>query len=440
MQRIYENKKITLVGPISEDNLSIQSSLSYYMLLPFAVAYKFHPIGPTIGTAFYSTLLILVLSFLLNKYFNWSFAVAVLFLTPIFPLLQAGRWAWNPHYIPFWQASSLLLIVFAYKKPYWYWWIPAGLAQGLAIHNHWYSAFTLFAFILILAIQSIREKEYRRVIFFCLGSFLAILPFILFDIRHPPGLFLTRFIYFSPFASMGRQSLDILALISRFLNNSFQFLNYFFQNKTITTFMSIPIVVYAVYALIKSSTFLKKLLIIPILLHLFCLSFIGSRVFDHYLLPAVVFFLLFLMIPDKSKKFSKFQFLVLSLIVLFSIRPSITEITKDTWETNINRTNKIVTIISQNIGNQRCNVFVAASPDIYTTGKRYRELLYVKHIPVMGKEEYRDYECLFVISVSSLETIQNDPAYELDLIRKNEPVGIWQIEKTPWIVYKFQAK
>ena len=52
MHEYYQNKQISLVGPISSEGDKVFSSLSYYMILPFAVLFNFTPVSPVYGMAF----------------------------------------------------------------------------------------------------------------------------------------------------------------------------------------------------------------------------------------------------------------------------------------------------------------------------------------------------------------------------------------------------
>ncbi|MDO8609576.1 MAG: hypothetical protein Q7R95_03430, partial [bacterium] len=48
MHQYWVDKKISLIGPISEDGNLVYSSLSYYLEMPFAVLFKFSAVSPTI--------------------------------------------------------------------------------------------------------------------------------------------------------------------------------------------------------------------------------------------------------------------------------------------------------------------------------------------------------------------------------------------------------
>lgn len=437
MKEIWDNKRLTLVGPISESNVNIYGSLSYYMLMPFAVAYNFNPVGPVVGTAFYSTIFILLLAFFLHKNFKLDPSLVLFFLIPIFPFLQTGRWAWNPHYVPLWQLLSVMAIFFASKRKGLLsklLWVGAGVFSGLTIYCHWYAVFAVGGLFLAICCWPLacRKGDFPKAFLFGIGVILSWLPMVVFDLKNPPGLFLTRFIFFGPWAKGGGE-VNYFEVISRIPKLSFVFVNYFFQNP-MATWGGLGILGVYFIKIVSGSKKRKLLLLLPVLANIIGLALVGPHMFEHYLLGSVLFFVLFLLIPDNNGRSSSFQKIILIYFFVFSLKPAILEITKNTWMTNIGRTRKIADIVQQNIGKQRCNVFVAASPDQNTTGKRYRDLLKVRGINLMMKEEYRNYECLFVISTSGWEKIQKDAAYELDLVRNNQPVGKWQVED--WFVYK----
>src|SRR3990172_3773838 len=70
MHQIYVEKKLTLIGPISEDGSKVFGSLTYYMLLPFAVLGNFDPVAPAYGAAFWGVatdILLFYLGYKINK-------------------------------------------------------------------------------------------------------------------------------------------------------------------------------------------------------------------------------------------------------------------------------------------------------------------------------------------------------------------------------------
>lgn len=432
MKQIYENKRITLVGPISGNNINVYGSLSYYMLMPFAVMMNFDPLGPVLGTAFYSVFTAVILAYFFYKRMHWSYPAALILFTATFPLIQTGRWAWNPHYIPFWQTLSLAIFLIPQLRKKWFVWVFFGLLQGLGIHNHWYAVFSMIGVFIALSLYYIPRRKWYILGGYIIGGLLAIAPFVVFDILRPPGLFISRFLYFSPLTQEAINT-ESINYVSRLWQLPYQFFHYFFQAQFPTLFFMVVVGVY-VYVLYKRERSIKLLLLIPVITQIYLLIFIRTQINDHYFLPAVIPFLLFLSIPDEDKSFSFLQKSILVLFVAFSLPAGIEEIFKNDWSTNIRRTKTITHLMNDNITG-RCNVIAIASTDSGTTGKKYRDLLEIWGTKILGKEEYTDYDCLFVVSTSDLTTIQKDGAYEMNLVRGTKPQKVWNIEG--WNLYQF---
>lgn len=434
MHEIFKEKKITLIGPISQDKINVYGSLTYYMLLPFALIFQFDPIGPVIGAAFYSLVSLFLLAIILWKSFGWSLEWCLLFLSFIFPFLQAGRWAWNPNLVPFWQILSLLVYFSVFlKSKRGIWLFFSGFLQSLAVHNHWYAAFALAGFSVFVFLSSPRQKKWRYFLIFLTGVSVGLAPFLVFDLTHPPGLFITRMIYFSPL-SLSQGAFSIKTFFLRSISLPYRFLFYFFQERLISWLMLILVLLFAL-----KNKLVKNLLLLPLLFLFIGLSLIGGEVYQHYFLSGVVFLVIWLF-HSKKNFHPFFQKLIILLFFIFSIKPSVTEIFKNNWSTNIAATREIVMNISRDIGSRSCNLVVVASPDPNTKGKRYRDLLFLKGISLLPDDNYRDNECLYVVSSRDEVTIRRDPAYELDRIRNTSATKEWQIKNSIWNVYRFDIK
>lgn len=434
MHEIFKEKKITLIGPISQDKINVYGSLTYYMLLPFALLFQFDPIGPVIGAAFYSLVSILLLAIILWKKFDWSLEWCLLVLSFIFPFLQAGRWAWNPNLVPFWQILSLFVYFSLFlKRKHGIWLFFSGFLQSLAVHNHWYAVFTLVGFSVFVFLSSPRQKKWSYFLIFLTGVIIGLAPFLVFDLTHPPGLFITRLIYFSPL-SLSQGAFSMKTFFLRSISLPYQFLFYFFQEKLISWLMLILVLLFAL-----KEGLVRNLLLLPLFFQFVGLSLIGGEVYQHYLLSGVVFLVIWLFYSRKGLH-PFFQKLIILLFFLFSIKPSTSEILKNDWSTNIVATRKIVITISSDIEGRNCNLVVVASPDLNTKGKRYRDLLFLKGINLLPEDNYRDNECLYVISSSDEAIIRKDPAYELNRIRDMSATKNWQIKNSIWNVYRFDIK
>lgn len=426
MHDIYVNHRITMVGPIAEDNTKLFGSLSYYMLMPFAIAYNFNPVGNVVGTAFYGTLTALGLMYLLRKHLKVPTLVAVIIPIVLFPLVQSSRWAWNPHFIPFWELLVLLILYRWHKK--WYAWPLAGLLQGLTIHNHWFGIFASVG--LMAALFFVRKVKKKELVLFIAGFILSLVPFVVFDITHPPGLFFTRLFYFSPLTA-AKTPFSIGSVITYIFSGTVGFFQYLIPNMWLAATFTLFFVIYLFKTIKHKSP--GVLFIIPVVAQIVGLALLRQEPYTHYLLPVIVYFVLFLLYPSKAKKL---QWLLIGILIIGSIIASTHEILKNDWSTNIKRTLHITDILEKNM-TDNCNVFAGASPDPSTQGIKYRNLLQLRGKSFLSKLNYDTNNCLFVISTSGEAKIQKDPAYELNHIRGRKAVEVWTVEDG-WKVYLYK--
>ena len=335
MHAYWQEKKLTLVGPIATDNSKIFGSLTYYMQMPFAVMYDFAPVGPAIGTAFWGILTVLILMLLkislrsnnfeeskkhslleqiklkielfkMNKGIDYSTLLFSLVIILWPPLLLTSRWAWNPHLIAFWISLALLIGQFSFKGKY----ILVGLFLGLTIHHHYLAVFAIGTFGIIEFINLIRSKKYCEMWQLILGYLLAILPFVIFDIRHPPGLFFSR--YFQPDMSY-QVELESVNLLTNLLRNFTVSLREIVHLKWLQPLF--------VLGLIKLSWFDFKnqkkhlLFLLPVMAQILGCVFIGDFL-QRYFLPAIVFFLAWLVQSREKTARTVSNFLM--VLIIFS--------------------------------------------------------------------------------------------------------------------------
>lgn len=226
MHRIWKERQITLVGPVDVANTVIYPSLTYYMLLPFAVLGNFSPQSPAYGTAFFGALAVLLL-ILLTKKVNKKFVFLIALLCLVwYPLVESSRWAWNPHLVPFISTIAILLWL---KKGKWFKFL-SGIFFGLIFHLHYFSIVSSGVFIAFGGLIEISKKKFKETFFLGIGFITTIIPFVIFDLRHPPGLFFGKFFNKQPcFPGIFNQTIFIFSNFSKqhfsisVLHNSIQF-------------------------------------------------------------------------------------------------------------------------------------------------------------------------------------------------------------------------
>jgi hypothetical protein len=340
-----------------------------------------------------------------------------------FPLLEAARWAWNPHFIPFWE--MLAIASFLYGTPWGY--FLAGLFMGLTVHHHYYGFFAAIGIILMSIFTP--SRRFPRGALVTTGLIVALLPFAVFDLTHPPGLFLTRMIFFSPLVP-SNGAFNFINILANFVKIPLQFFVYLHGQCYWAAVVTLGL---TLVALIRS----QKRWLWPVAVQLFCLSFVGGDIFDHYLLPAVIFYYLWLV---SNLKTGKIYFAILILTFLTNLWAVPRILFQNDWSTNTNATREIIKIIADQYSRDQSdfNIAVLGSPDPNTKGLRYRDVLRLHHIPVAPAVDYSNVNRVFFISYLDWSELTHDPAYEINKFRQSQPSQSWAINNSRWKVYLLQ--
>lgn len=428
MHQLYVDKTVTLIGPIDETGTKVFGSLTYYMLLPFVIVGNFDPVSPVYGAAFWGVLTILLLLYLTKK-LNQKLIIFIAILSLVwFPLLQTSRWAWNPNLIPFWVALSFIF----YLRDKWWSMFLSGLFLGLTFHHHYYSIYTIGVFSLIVNILFLRKKQLSKLFFFDFGVVMAFIPFVIFDLRHPPGLFFQGFL-----REYGQRNyLNINWVAGQFINNLQLILYYYTQSLVYAVILAILLVGLIINDIKKKSR--AMIYFIPWIMQIFLCSFLKDT-FDYYLLPGIIFFVVWIIYPRRNiaELLQKMIIIVLIIGGLLSIVP---QLTTKSWKTDIDSVRKISQILESEIKKDDLKnvlLVVLASQDNNIYGRRYRDLLLLDRVLILPKERYEITDNLFVISTSDEEIIRKDPAPEMNNFKKGSVIKKWIIPNSPWIVYYF---
>lgn len=424
--QIYQERKITLVGQINELGTKVFSSLTVYLFLPFAIWGKFDPTSVFYGAAFFGVLTGLALFWLtklVNKNFFWLASLLVLFW---FPLLQIGRWAWNPNLIPLWVCLGI--ICFWQKKNIFS--FLSGIFFGLAVHQHYYALFAIVIFVLIVTIKGILEREFKKIILINLGIVLVLLPFFLFDLRHLPGIFILG-------ASRQAENIKELDFFKNLFGYTFEILKYYVQK----IILIIPLALGILALLFNDFRQKNKALLFfwPIIGQIFLISLMAPYAF-HYFLVIIPFFFVWLIYP-REKIGKIFSFLIISILILgslFSLGPFLKNTPVQPDLTTVKKIDQILETQIKQKSLKNVNLAVLSSPDPTNYGRKYRDLLLIpENIKILSREvgDYEITDNLFVISTSPEEVLRKDVAFEIDNFRSGILQEKWPIDNTPWIVY-----
>jgi len=428
MHQIYVEKKLTLIGPISEDGNKVFSSLTYYMLMPFAVLGHFDPVSTVYGAAFWGVVTVALLSYLAYKINKKILPLTIPIFILWFPLVETGRWAWNPNLIPLWVTLSL---IFYFRKSQISIFL-SGLFMGLSIHQHYLAFFASAGLGLVVFIEALKEKELKKFFMFILGIFIAVLPFIIFDLTHPPGLFLSRILYFNYLEGTATKA-TYLSNLFLVINGSFQYFTQSSLLKILLILSILPLILLDIKNRSRALSFLG----------IFFVQILGLSLVkgfsNHYILAGILFFLVYLIYPRKNVG-KILSFISLGIILISSVFSFPEQIKKVTWESDIASTRYITNVIQETIQKndlKNVNLAVLASDDPNIYGRRYRDLLLLKGITLKPKEQYEISDELFVVTSSSLDVVRKDKAYEIKFFRTGPLINRWEVPNSSWKIFLF---
>ena len=434
MHAYWADKKITLVGPISNDNVKVFSSLTYYMQMPFSVAYNFKPVGPVVGTAFWGVVTVLLVIFLgvrdRGKAFSNPSLIAFILLTILWtPLLITSRWAWNPHLVPFWIALALFL-----RKIDWKWkYLIVGLSLGLSLHNHYIAIFAVGAFGIIESIFLLKKKKWLNLSLLAIGFGLAILPFILFDLRHPPGLFITSYFQVGAPNVVAGPGISLSSNLLR---------NFAFALKEIVgpIWLQVFFVLSLFVILIEDFKHSKRhfLFFVPVIAQI-----IGPIIIDgyhqRYFLPATVFLLVWLIQPRKNNGNRAAISLILIMLIGSALRlPAAFSPPEQAAPMSVvtEAGDGIVSIMKSNFV-KNPNIAVITGADLDSLGEKYRDLLSIDGISFRAASEYDASENLFVISTEDESSVREDQNVSMQLFQDSRLIEVKELTDKPWKLYWF---
>jgi hypothetical protein len=244
---------------------------------------------------------------------------------------------------------------------------------------------------------------------------------------HKPGLFLSRIMYFNNMGGGGSFFQNLLNIV----NGTFF---YFTQSTLLQIFLMIGFLGLIVFDIKEKSKNIWFAMICFV--QIIGLSFV-TNFYSHYILAIVPFFLTYLISPRKNvgKILSHGVLYIILVSSLFSFPK---QITKVTWESNIASTRYIADTISRKITDDNLknnNIAVLGSPDTNTYGRRYRDLLLIKGIPLRTKGEYEISDHLFIVSEEDITSLRGDPSYEIKYFKDGELISNWDVPNSPWKIY-----
>ncbi len=430
MYNIFNDRKITFVGPINYGETIVYPSTTFYMLLPFAALGNFEAYSPALGTAFYGVATAILILLVVKK-INEKLVLPVALLCLIwFPLLETSRWAWNPHLVPFTTFAAIFL--FFQKRPALR--FLAGFFFGLSFHLHYLTVVSFSTFALISFVSSVKEKKFKDSLVLWLGFLVAMVPFVIFDLRNPPGLFFTHYVK-NNLVSAGAGS-ELAVFPKTFVDNIYNVLVLIVQSKFLATILGVLFAGILVFDLRKNRQ--SFLWLAPVIGQIAIISFLPFYE-NRYFYLGLPFFVVWLCYPRKNwgSVLSKAAVLIMIIGSLFSVKKQLTEPIRVPDTKSIRLITTYIKDVVDQDERKNVNVAVLASPDRDPLGIIYRHVLEIKGISLLADYQYDITDNLFVISTSEEGAVWVDPANIMTAFRQGKIAKRYAIDNTSWKIYLF---
>lgn len=432
MHRIWEKKEITFVGPISEDNLEMFPSLSYYMYLPGAVLTKFDPLGPVYVAVFLGLLswLILTVTIIGNLGLGQKSILISLLYGILNPVLVSSRWAWNPNPVIFWM--TVFISSLFYENP----WILfiGGLSLGASLYHHYLAALGAIPALIFLPIFFDDKKHIlRRISLIFVGFIVSVIPFTLFELKNHyylnSGTFLS-----------GNQksfiSLSFRGFFDRSWNSISTFSTMFVPDNIyiISTFIGVLLVIFISYR----NDRIIRYSFSSLLTSIFLFGFV-TKTYPHYQYALVSLFILFLFgfLLINKNILSK---LLIVILLVFSITKGISTVNSYTWEGDIVAVrNTTHLLLSEK--QSGTNIAVLQSNDPNTKGQRYRDMALINGLVLDPYDRYPKSEVLFIISENANQKeVLQDNAWEIQTFKDGTITNVWKVSNYPEYLFRLEKR
>ncbi len=343
IRQIVQEGKLTLLGPPTSVSVpgvpygtTYFGPVFYYLLAPFLPLFGYDPYGPTLAIAFLGAVGILLVFAIVKKLTDHS--LSALLASLAFAVSEGAifysRWIWNPNLMPLFILLLLLFLVYFQEKKNRAWLFFSGICLGVIIQLHFIAYFLFFLPVWVLLSEYFSNRNKKKLLisllFLFLGFLLAVLPMILFEVRH--DFLNTRSIIYNltldnhPNGDNLGFSLGNIGLVVKTLFVKFLGLNTFWS-----ILLAVLVLVVFAIAFFKN----KKYSLISVY---FFIGIFGSAIFNHrggldarYVIPVFpALFILFGLIFYRlsfSKRKSSF-FLGLLLLAVFTA-PSLFAVKKN---------------------------------------------------------------------------------------------------------------
>lgn len=462
VSRIFKERDVILIGPVTSTGNMYLGPLYYYFMLPFLMMSYPSPLGPAYAIALISIVTIILMYWLGKEMVGEkAAAIATFFFTFSSTIIAYSRFSWNPNPAPLLGLLFIWALFQTEHKKYWHW-VIVSVAVAVLIQLHYVTLLVLpvagvFWLLQVRTWPKMNTKlrsQFLRSTVASIAVFLAFLsPLVAFDVRHD-WLNVRSLQKFVTTSQDSVESMPLLQKLSATLAETHgRSLQLFFElsigkqgifqlysedvQRLINTILLVVVLMLFGYLLTRKDNPYRtahKVLAVTYLVSVIGLAFYRSSVFDHY----VIFFLpvAFLIFGSILVWLSRWKVgwpVVATTLVLF-LGFNLPRIPLQSLGWTIDDMKATADTIAQRVtpGEKYNIVLLSETKDIY--GENYRYFLSTTQTPPLRIEHFGEVETLFIIDEQKLEKdVTSLPIYEIVVFPNKEPVEVYSIPDGPRI-------
>ena len=319
IKRIITFEHFPALGPVSSVGQVFLGPFFYYLIAPFLALFKFDPVGLAFGSAFYSTIGIIFIYFILKKIDEKIANIFLILSTFSWILINNARFSWNPNLLPYFSFFTLYFFSLFFEKNLFFPFL-AGMFFSFSTQLH-YLAFlltpALILFFLINYKKVFEEFSFfiKKIIFFMIGFLTFYLPLILFDLKHQ---FLNTKNFIKLFTS--EKIIKSTSFYERFQETLINFFHFAFNFK-ISYFLTFIFFIFLFIYFLKNKLFYKKPLFQLIFLSffVFILGFSALNSLRHYHYYNTIYLNFFVILAIIFKDIFLINFFTKALVFVFLV-------------------------------------------------------------------------------------------------------------------------
>ncbi len=287
MRKMITTMRPVFLGPTASVGGFYLGPVYYWMAAPFLALSRFDPVGPSIMVAIVGVATVLLLYKFLKETVGFYPAILVSLLYATAPLIvRYSRSSWNPNPLPFFALLIMYSIYKAKIKNELKYFLLAGASFGVAIQLHYLSVVFIPIIVIIVALNFNLKSIVKTIIFSILGTFITLLPFFLFELKHNFPNFKTIFEFVTRPSTHGYKSFNFLELIATSGNVLLEYISSL-KGTIVTRVFFLFLALAGIFAFIKDYGNKEKriawsIAVVWFLGGLFFLKFYTGQIYDYY--------------------------------------------------------------------------------------------------------------------------------------------------------------